>query len=168
MNLITLEQSVRRCSLHAQLILISKTLSCNGFGDVQILDRRLTRQKSRFGGHELLCVTQVGTVPVRIVVKVVRDSVRLRMLDELAGVVIRMEADLGLIVSPYRLIGRALINRPRYRPARVEVIDGRMLVRMMVKHRIGLTLEGQVDLPFFEHLNYQSRRVLNLLTKVKE
>src|SRR5579871_2191023 len=102
-----LEYTLKNCSLHVLLMLTSRVLTRSGLGDAQILDRRHTKQKSRFGGHEILCETVVGDATYRTIVKVVNDTGRLRMLDELAGSVIRMKADRGILVTPRRLSVRA-------------------------------------------------------------
>ena len=119
MNDQALEEMLKRCSLHSLLMLTSKVLSRSGFGDVQLLDRRQSRQKSRFGGHELLCESSVGMFPTRVIVKVIQDSVRLRMLDELAGSVRRTNADMGLIVSPHHLTANASKHLASYAPMRI-------------------------------------------------
>ena len=107
---------VRSASLHATLLLTVQALSRSGFGEVQILDRRLPRQRSRLGGCELMCRAQLGTVPLAVAVKLVKDTVRTRMLDELAGAVDRTGADLGLLVSTEDLPARAS-KRPGALPA---------------------------------------------------
>src|SRR5690606_28594494 len=125
-----LEGMLRSSSLHALLIVVTKLLSRSGYGDVEVLDRRLERQKSRNGGHELQCITQIGNMPGKVIVKIVRDSVRTRMVDELAGAVLRTGADRGLIVSPFRLTKRAKESLGEYKAAKVDVVEGPMLASM--------------------------------------
>ena len=102
-------------------MLVSKGLTRAGFGDVQILDRRENGQKTRFGGHEILCQTTLGSLEATVVVKVINDAVRVRMLDELAGTVLRRRADAGIIVSPRHVTATAKKVQASYRPCRIEV-----------------------------------------------
>lgn len=62
---------LQRCSLHVLLMVVEQALARSGFGDVEILDRRRNKQKSRFGGHELSCRTRIGSLPATVLVKVV-------------------------------------------------------------------------------------------------
>lgn len=144
-----LEGVLRTSSLHALVIVVTKALSRSGFGDVEILDRRTEKQKSRFGGHELQCITEIGNMPGKVIVKIVRDSVRTRMVDELAGTVLRTGADRGLIVTPFRMTKGAKENLDRYKPAQVDVVDGQSLVSMLKKHGIGIRGRGEVDFAYF-------------------
>ncbi len=163
-----LELRLRECSLHELLILTSKALTRSGFGDVQILDRRHSRQKSRHGGHELLCQTSLGTVSVSVVVKVIRDSIRVRMLDELAGTVQRMKADMGLIISPFEASPKAKSKLPSYSASRIEVMDGAGLSQLLSRYHIGTCNDGEmVDWQFFESLGDASEKVLHFLTTTR-
>lgn len=150
---------LQRSSLHTLLLLTSKVLSRSGFGEVQILDRRETRQKSRFGGHELMCESSFGSLPLKVIVKVINDGVRVRMLDELAGAVIRTKADLGIIVSPRHVTATARKLQPHYLSARVNIIDGNDLAERLMKLGIGVRPKGDVDYQFFGALEEVSERV---------
>jgi hypothetical protein len=143
---------LQTCSLHSLLLVTSKMLARSGYGDVQILDRRETKQKSRFGGHELLCESTLGTVPIKVIVKVISDSIRLRMLDELAGAVLRTNSDLGIIVSPYPLSNRVARHKESYNAARITVIYGDGLATRLTTFGIGVRPHGGVDYQFFAHL----------------
>ncbi len=156
---------LQSASLHALLMIAAKALTRAGFGDVQILDRRQPQEKSRHGGHELLAETAIGFVPVRVVVKVVRDDARQRMADELAGVVLRRQADIGLLLTPYHISPQLMKNQESVRPVRVLFVDGELLAKLMRKHRIGVRAEGGVDFAFFTELELVSDR---LLTFIKE
>lgn len=141
--------TLRGSSLHALLLIVSKVLARSGYGDVQILDRRSPRQRSRFGGHELRCYTTVGNLPGNVVVKVIRDAIRVRMLDELAGVVRRTNADLGLIVTPYHISRAARSVLDSYGTPRLFAIDGNQLSSLLIKHQIGVRGQQSVDYEFF-------------------
>lgn len=156
--------ALQRCSLHPLLIITSKVLTREGFGDVQILDRRESRQKSRFGGHEILCEGIHAGRPVKVVVKVIGDSIRTRMLDELCGTVDRMGADFGILVSPFTVrTSKRLLSR-RYRRSRIEILDGQHFERLLLKHRIGVR-GGAVDYAFFGELELVTRRLRSFLGK---
>jgi len=159
-----LRNLIQESSLHATLLLVAKALSRSGYGDIEILDRREPRQKSRYGGCELLCRSSFANVPVRIIVKVIRDSVRVRMLDEMAGAIDRTKSDFGIVVSTADLSQRARTVRQAYRKSRVEVIDLELLTDMLAKFRIGVRPSGSPDYAFFGALNDQIRRVNKFLT----
>jgi restriction endonuclease Mrr len=157
--------ALKQCSLHSLLMLTSKALTRSGFGDVQILDRRQSRQKSRYGGHELVCVAQLGDLPMRVVVKVINDAIRVRMLDELAGVIDRTKADFGLLVTPHHLTPKAAREQAKYRKSRIEVIDGKQLSAILTRHKVGVRPKGEVDYAFFGELEMQSGRILNFIAE---
>jgi len=156
--------ALQQCSLHALLMLTSKALSRAGF-DTELLDRRQTRQKSRNGGHEILCVARLGNIPVRMIVKVIRDDVRTRMLDELAGAVLRSSADLGLIVSPFNVSPKMEAKQAGYRPARVEAVGGDSLASLMRCSGIAVRPSGEVDYQFLGELENVSERLLEFIGK---
>jgi hypothetical protein len=163
MNSSPLVQTLQGSSLHTLLVVTAKALSRSGFGDVQILDRRQTKQKSRFGGHELICQTDVGMVPLKIIVKVINDAGRLRMMDELAGAVIRNGADFGLLITPHHLTKNASKHKGSYHRARLEVLHGEAFADLLRKHRIGVRSKGEVDYAFFAELEVLSTRLLTFL-----
>jgi hypothetical protein len=156
---------LQTASLHSLLMMTSKALSRSGFGDVQILDRREAKQKSRYGGHELLCVTTIGGVPVRIVVKVIRDSFRVRMFDELAGVVIRQNADMGILISPHQGNEIGMKWQPQYRPLKIYSMDGHALSRMISRSRIGTKDGFTPDYAFLEALEEMGSRVRSFMNR---
>lgn len=155
--------------LHPLLMVVAKALARAGYGDVRITGRRTPKGKSDDGGHEILCERDLGTVPVRIAVKVVRDAVRVRMLDELAGVVARTGCDLGLVVTPFapgKTVAAELARTVRPGP-RVEVMDGAALARLLVRYGIGVREKGSVDYPFFRELEEASLRILTFAEETK-
>ena len=160
-----LEHALKRSSLHALLLITQRLLIRSGFGDVQILDRRQTRQKSRFGGHEILCETKIGSFPAKVIVKVINDAVRVRMMDEMAGAILRTKADLGVIVSPHHTTRSVANQQAQYLPARIEVIDGDVLGNLLEAERIGIRATKDVDYAFFGGLELQSNRLLDFLAK---
>lgn len=165
MNETALECALRNCSLHSLLMISVKALSRSGFGDVQILDRRHRRQKSRFGGHELLCQGYMGTLPMRVIVKVVRDDVRTRMLDELAGAVQRRQADAGVLITPFRLGDSARRVLGDYAASRVEVVDGAAFAEILTRHGIGVRKSGEPDYAFLASLEDVSNRLIKFISR---
>jgi hypothetical protein len=161
-----MERVLQRCSLHALLMLTSRALTRSGFGDVQILDRRHSKQRSRFGGHELMCLSNLGSLPLKVIVKVINDSARLRMMDELAGAVLRTKADLGLLVTPHQTSPIMKKRQAGYGAARIEIVDGPVLASMLAGHGIGVRERGGVDFAFFSSLETVSNRLLNFLAEV--
>lgn len=159
---------LRNSSLHVLLMIISKVLARSGYGDVQYLDRRLPRQKSRFGGHELVCQAKHGLREVKVVVKVLRDSVRIRNLDEMAGTVLRMGADEGLIITPFHITMTADLLLRSHEPAvRIGVIGGDSLVALLRELKIGTRGPEEVDYAYFGELEGISDQVLGLLSALQ-
>lgn len=144
--------ALQGCSLHPLLMVTSQVLSRSGYGDVQILDRRQSKQRSRFGGHEIECITYLGDVRLKVVVKVIPDGVRLRMVDELVGTVQRRSADMGILVSTKTVARSAKTAVRTYGQTRVELIDGEALADLLTKYHIGLRSRGDVDYQYFECL----------------
>jgi restriction endonuclease Mrr len=155
--------ALQQCSLHALLMIVSKTLTRAGLGDVQIMDRRKSTQRTRFGGHELLCETYLNNRPIKIVVKVISDAVRMRMLDELAGVTLRTKADSALVVTPFHVTRTAAKVLGEHHPVRIETIDGLELEKLLLKFGIGVRGKGEVDYAFFGGLEQVSARLLDFL-----
>lgn len=158
--------ALRECSLHSLLMLTSKVLTRAGFGDVEILDRRETGQKSRHSGHEISCLTYVGSLPLRAIVKVVPQyDLKTRHFDELAGGVLRAGADLGLLVTPHKVSASIAGKQPSYRPARIEVMDGEALASLMRCSGIAVRPSGDVDYSFLSELEEVSARLLGFIRK---
>lgn len=158
-----LKEAIRACSLHTSLMLVSKVLTRTGYGDITILDRRQPKQRSRLGGCELLCQTSIGAVSLKVIIKVIKDSIRVRMLDELAGAIDRTKADFGIIVSTEDLSSKVLATKDEYRKSRVEVIDLDLLCQMLSKFRIAVRPNGEPDYAFLAELEDQMDRVSEFL-----
>lgn len=143
-------------------MIASHVLTKTGFGYVEILDRRTTKQKSRYGGHELAGHVSLANLPMTTLFKVLEDPIRLRNLDEMAGVVDRMKADLGIVVSPHTLSGSALRHRDAHRKSRIEVFDGPVFADLCIRAGVGVAA-GKVDYEFFESLKQISPRILRFI-----
>lgn len=158
-----LQEAIRASSLHTSLMLVSKVLTRTGYGDISILDRREPKQKSRLGGCELLCQTSIGGVSIKVIIKVIKDSIRVRMLDEMAGAIDRTKSDFGMIVSTEFLSKKAQATKEEYQKSRVEVIDLSLLCQMLSKFRIGVRPNGEPDYAFLAELEDQLDRVNHFL-----
>ncbi len=159
--------ALRGCSLHALLMLLSKALTRSGWSEAEIQGRRDAGQKSRNGGHEIACLALLGPTPVRMIVKVSRDpeGVKTRMLDELSGAVLRNSADLGLIVTPYKVSASVAEKQGSYGAARVVAIDGNGLARFMRCSGVAVRPNGESDYAFLSELETVSGRLLEFIGK---
>ena len=153
------QETLKASSLHVRLMLLSKILTRSGYGDIQVLDRRENLQKSRYGGCELLCHTNLGPAPIMVIVKVIHQHVRTRMLDELAGGIDRTGSDFGIVVSTENLSRKAKLTQEKYRRSRVEIIDGKLFSEMLMKFKVGVRPNGDVDYAFFAEMENQLNRV---------
>lgn len=162
-----LAKVLQRCSFHAFLMIASTALSRSGFGDVEILDRRSTKQKSRYGGHEMLCRAKIASLPAHVVVKVIQDRINTRMLDELHGCVDRRRADLGVIISPFQISPSVAKMQASYAKSRVEIIDADGLSGMLKCSGIGIRPKGDVDFAYFAEMEARSEHFLEYLATVK-
>ena len=159
-----LQGALQGSSLHVLLMLIAKILTRQGFGDIQLLGRRLKAQKSRVGGCVLLCQTNIGHVPIKVIIKVINDGVRTRMLDEMAGAIDRTGSDFGIVISTEDLSPKVAKNQGTYGKSRVEVIDGSLFASMLTKFKIGVRPDGSPDYAFFGDLENQLERVNEFLS----
>ena len=150
-------------SLHALLILMSRLLTRAGYGDVHLLGRREARGRSPEIGHELVCHAPLGGLAATVVVKVLRDTARVRHLDELSGVALRRGADAALLVAPRGISRSALAAAPLYAPRRIEALGVPEIARLMALHRVGVLPDGSPDPQFFEGLENASQRLLGFL-----
>ena len=160
----SIEKALTRLSLNELLMLLEKLLPFEGFGDVEVLGRRKSRQKSRFGGFEMRCRTKLGNQPGSVLVKVVADHpLRTRMLHEMAGCCIEHDALLGLLVSPFKRSASRSFVQALSPKLRVRVIDGPELVSLMKCSGIGVRSKGTLDYAFFESLQMASGLVLKTM-----
>lgn len=153
-----LELMLESLPLHPFLLIVSKLLSRAGFGDVEVMDRRTERQKSRYGGAELRCSLNLGALPVKISVKVIPDSLRVRMLDELIGMTRRTASTIGLIVSSKEASSAVKSLAENLEP-NAFVFDVHDISRLMRRYGLGVRKSGEVDYAFFGTLEEVSSRV---------
>lgn len=166
MTNLQLKGALQAASLHPLLLVVSKLLARSGYGDVQLMDRRAPKQKTRQGGHELVCELMEGDELRRVVVKVLRDSIRIRNLDELVGTINRTGADSGLVISPHHLTKDAQELIESYSSVSFGIIDGDALSEWMLLHGIGVRKGGEVDFGFFGSLEDVSLQVRHFIEEV--
>lgn len=160
-----LQAALRGCSFHALQLVVAKALARSGYGDVQLMGRRKVSEKSSHGGHELCCISPLGDMAVKIVVKVINDDIRVRMLDEIVGVADRCGARAAIVVTPQGIGRTAARELVRYRSVRVKIIDGPRLAELLAKHSLGVRGRGEVDYAYFGQLEELSKRILRFLAK---
>lgn len=136
----------------AFLTLTRKVLSRSGYGEIVELGRIQSWQKSKIGGCELLGMTTIGESPVKVIIKLIKDSVRTRMLDELSGVCNREQAGNGILVSTQALGPKLRCIPEKYINQSIRVFDINDLRRLFAKHHLLLTPEGAVDPAYLERL----------------
>ena len=165
MTNLRLQRELQACPLHVLLLATQRALSRSGYGDVQFLGRFRRRQKSRLGGHDIVCETVMGASVHHVVVKVLRDTVRVRHLDELAGTVQRTRADTGLVVSPYGMTKAAAQTIGGGGVPRFHVVAGADMAEWFANYGVGVKKDGTVDRLFFRHLEEAAGKMDAFLKK---
>lgn len=158
---------LKETNLHAFQIILQSILQREGYGEVTLMDRRRPKQKSRYGGFELVCKSSIGPEPFVCIVKVVlQHSVRVRQVMEAAGNVDRMSVDMAIVATPYTTCETTAEILPLMTKSRIDIWDGPRIVDLMMKHRVG-TREGEVDFAYFGWLNYVSDKSIEVLEKAR-
>lgn len=155
--------ALRSASLHVRLLLIQRLLGRAGFGDIEIMDRRMEGQRSRNLGYELTCHSVKGTLPIRILVKVTKEHGRLRMVDELASVVHREQAHAGLLVVLNQVAASVRTFQFSRLCSPVEVVEPFTLLPLFHRHGVAVRPAGGVDYAYLEELEMQSEQLLAAL-----
>lgn len=166
MNLEFAQSRIHHAKLHTKVILLQRLLCRMGFGEVQSMGRLKPSQKSKQGGHELFCRFQAGSQTATMVVKLVSDSARLRMLCELAGTMLLNRAQFGLLVATKRSSERMFRCLDRLSPLKIDLIDGPALVQLLHKYGIGVRIQGEPDFAYLEGLDQQEREIVDLLNSL--
>lgn len=144
--------ALRTASLYPLTIIIERLLMCSGFDDVRSMGRRKSRQKSKLGGFDLECRTCIGSVDAKVIVKVLRDDVRIRNVEEMVGTRDRCGAHLGLIIATGNVSKFPQQNLATYRAKGVEWWDGEMLAEKLTRYLIGVRSGGEADFAYFASL----------------
>ncbi|MBS1702861.1 MAG: restriction endonuclease [Armatimonadetes bacterium] len=153
--------ALRDCELAPLLMLTQKLLTLSNYGEVLSLDRWVPRQKSRFGGCELLCTAWFGEHRATVLVKVVRDWAKVRMVSELAGTVERLGADSGILVATRPMGPKVRAEVARFARTRIEVFDAERLTDLMTRHRVGVRPDGSVDYAYWGQLHELGPKLVN-------
>lgn len=147
------KQQLEASSFRTFVTVVSSVLAQKGFGDVVSMGRHTRSGKSRHGGFDLRCRYGTGDFQQVAVVKLIHDdSIRLRMLCELAGTVVLQKANLGILVSTRRTSDRMRAIVPLFGALKVEVIDGEQLALMMARLGVGMRGHCEIDYEYFETL----------------
>ncbi len=149
-------------------MLAQKALARSGFGDVHLLDRRLSKQKTRDGGHELACYCTFGILRVKVVVKLINDPVNLRMCSELASTVRRMKADFGVIIGTRHVTAAAKKHLAFFRDEKVVILNGDSFASLLRKHRLGVRPGGAVDYAYLSALEHVSPKIICAIRRTKD
>lgn len=160
---------IRVSSFHVQMLLVRQLLDRLGYKQLQFMGRRERKEKTYLGGHEFTADDRLGLFYVQTVVKFVGQEVRVRMLDELAGVVRRTGSDYGILISTHGLTNSAEFHLGSHEPIRIRVVTGTEFARLLIQHKIGVReVQGlEVDEPFFRHLDRMSRQVSRFIEAVR-
>ncbi len=158
---------LQQCSLLELQIIIQPLLAWEGYGEIEMLDRLRTTQKSRHGGIEFLSHIGVGIRPITCAIKVINDDIRVRMLSELVGTADRLKADIGVIVTPRKLCFSARMELPKYSKVPLVTIDGEKIANWLRKYESGVRPDGSVDYAFFSELEQFAQYVESALNDRK-
>lgn len=166
MNLETVRLSFHEAPLDSKVIILQKLFSRMGFGDVEIMDRFTSKQKSRYGGYELYCRFHAGMAPFTAVVKVVKDSIHLRMLCELAGTVLLRKASFGVLVASKKGSDKMLTYSSLFSAVRINIIDGDELAELLNRYKIAVRSNGEPDYAYFGYLEENSKQILAAMNRL--
>ncbi len=153
---------LENCSLYAHLLMLEKACSMAGYGYVEIMDRRLPKQKSRYGGYEMVLHGMVGRSKLKVIVKVVRDTLHVRNFAELNGAIQQSGADFGILVSPHIPTDSFIANLPKFHE-RIDLWAGKTYIQVLKYFKIGFRLSGEPDyaqLQEYERLAEKSEKAL--------
>lgn len=158
-----LEAMLNGTKLHGFEMILQSLLSREGYGEVTLMGRRRSKQKSRYGGFELLCKLSIGPEPFVCIVKVVHQhEIRVRQVMEAAGNVDRMKVDMAIIATPLTTCESTAQVLPLISKSRVDIWDGPRIADLMIKYGIGVR-NGEVDYAYFGWLNYIADKSIEVI-----
>lgn len=140
-----------------------------GYFDVQIMGRRHLRGRRKSGGgFELRAKTETGVTQAAVVVmlKQYRRQVQRRFIDELNGVMDRIGAEHGMLVTTSSFPDWITGNDETSRMGNIELIDAPRLFELLSTYRVGVRRRRSGRLvpnhSFFAHLHalHPNRRPL--------
>ncbi len=149
-------------SVSAILRLIADLLETLGYHKVSLLDRRHLRGRRSQSGAEITAKTGTICTPIKLIaqVKKTRITVQRQAIDELAGVALRHQAHYGFlfVTSQFSPTAKKIAEASEVLPLRL--IDGDELVRMLIRHRLGVKAKSVKTLvcddAFFADLSRRS------------
>lgn len=162
------KSKLEESSFNTFTVVVSSVLAQTGFGDVVSMGRLKRNGKSRHGGFDLRCKFGSSDFRQVAVVKLVHDdSIRLRMLCELAGTVVLQKANLGILVSTRKASDRMRAFVPLFGALKVDVIDGEQLANLMARLGIGMRGHTEIDYAYFAALEENSEAFVEFAKGVR-
>jgi membrane-bound metal-dependent hydrolase YbcI (DUF457 family) len=145
-------------SFHAFEHLVSDLLERMGYQDVTFLGRTHPRQRTRHGGAELMASAQTGVTAARVVVQVKQYArpVSRRFIDELRGVMLRLQSSQAIIVTTATFAQPAQRAAVRHPLLPVRLVDGAELGHLLTQYDLGVRKSRRgkpvLDRPYFRSL----------------
>lgn len=141
-----------RLSFHAFEQLVKDLLTRLGYSDANLLGRTEWRQFTRHGGIDMEAYANVGLSRSRIVlqIKQYRRNVSRRFIDELAGVILRIGAREGIVITMSQFSRVAKQAAKAFQVASVRLIDGDELVSLLLERKMGIKQAEQDGEPWTE------------------
>src|ERR1051325_9640048 len=128
-------------SFHGFEECIRHLLTRLGYEHVRMVGRTSWRGRTHKGGRDLEAVAQTGMTSALVIVQVKQYElpVQRRFVDELRGVMARLKAQHGLLIttSEFPDVARVAANDEELLP--VSLIDGPSLVEAMLTARLGVS-----------------------------
>jgi len=154
-----LRQEISSLPVPALIRLAADLLQTLGYHRVSILDRHFLRGRRSQAGAEITAKTGTRLTPVKIIaqVKPVKYTIQRNNVDELAGVSLRHGARYGFLITTSTISRAARSVAEESCAVPLCLIDGQELVRMLIRHRLGVkpkTLKTyELDRSFFSELS---------------
>lgn len=158
-------ERLQRLPLSVFLRLVADLLRLLGYKQVRLLDRQHLRGRRSDGGIEISALTGTRMTPFKVIaaVKHVKHTIHRRDLDQLVGVSVRQEARYGFLITTSRFSATAMAVAEASSTVPLRLIDGPELMRLLVRHRLGVTEQMapllSLDEPYFDRLERRARRV---------
>jgi membrane-bound metal-dependent hydrolase YbcI (DUF457 family) len=145
-------------SFHAFAELVCDLLRRMGYTDVALLGRTTLRQRTRYGGRDIMASARTGVTGARVTIqlKLYERPVSRRFVDEMAGVMLRIGSTQGILITTSTFAKPAVQAAGRNRLTAVRLVDGPALVSLLARHQLGIkqTARGRLflDTRFFRQL----------------
>ncbi len=163
-----MQQILSTCELFPLEVVLTRLLPKLGFHEVNVMGRRSEGQRSTEGGFEIEALLYRENQPIRTIVKIVRDDVRIRNVDEVVGAMTRVDAPFAIIFGTGKLC-RNVEHLSRTKVGRkLTILSGDDFARLLIEHEIGtmgrLIAKG-VDRKYFEFLHKECNAVVQFMKR---